>query len=96
MTEPTCTTDTTVAGELSWRELALCREVDPELFFPEKGEPAADAKKVCAGCEVKVACLADALNRREAYGIWGGLSARERTALLRLQRRAAARVGRVA
>jgi WhiB family redox-sensing transcriptional regulator len=90
MTEPertsTLTAAEAVAGELSWRELALCREVDPELFFPEKGEPGTDAKKVCARCEVRTDCLAEALHRREPYGIWGGLSTRERLTLLRERR----------
>jgi WhiB family redox-sensing transcriptional regulator len=75
-----------VAGELSWRESALCRQVDPELFFPEKGELGAPAKQVCARCEVRAECLTEALHRRERYGIWGGLSTGERLTLLRQRR----------
>ena len=66
-----------------WQELALCAQTDPEAFFPEKGGSTRDAKRICQRCEVKAACLADALGRREPYGIRGGLSERERRRLLR-------------
>jgi WhiB family redox-sensing transcriptional regulator len=65
-----------------WTEQALCAQTDPESFYPEKGEPTANAKKVCARCEVKAECLAYALDNRERYGVWGGLSERERRKLL--------------
>ncbi len=66
-----------------WRDLALCAQVDPELFFPEKGGSFRAAKRVCAGCEVRAECLQDALDRRELFGVWGGLSERERRKLAR-------------
>jgi WhiB family redox-sensing transcriptional regulator len=65
----------------NWRDLALCAQVDPELFFPEKGEPSHAAKRVCAGCEVRAECLQEALDRNERFGVWGGLSERERRTL---------------
>jgi WhiB family transcriptional regulator, redox-sensing transcriptional regulator len=67
----------------SWRERALCPQVDPELFFPPQGCPAAAkrAKNICAHCEVRRECLNDALANNEAFGIWGGLSERERRRL---------------
>jgi len=71
----------------SWRELALCAQTDPELFFPGKGQPVRPAKRVCAGCEVRAECLQEALDRGERFGIWGGLTARERRALARQPRR---------
>jgi hypothetical protein len=64
-----------------WRDLARCAETDPEMFFPEKGESVRPAKRVCAGCEVRAECLQDALDRGERFGVWGGLSERERRAL---------------
>ncbi len=67
----------------SWRDLALCAEVDPELFFPEKGESSRPAKRVCAGCEVRAECLQYALDHGERFGVWGGLSERERRELAR-------------
>ena len=69
----------------SWQEQALCAETDPEAFFPEKGGSTREAKKICTGCEVKAECLEYALSNDERFGIWGGLSERERR---RLRRRA--------
>ena len=64
-----------------WHDLARCAETDPEMFFPEKGESVRPAKRVCAGCEVRAECLQDALDRGERFGVWGGLSERERRVL---------------
>jgi WhiB family redox-sensing transcriptional regulator len=68
-----------------WQESALCAETDPEAFFPEKGGSTREAKKICTGCEVRSECLEYALANDERFGIWGGLSERERR---RLRRRA--------
>ncbi|WP_231839643.1 MULTISPECIES: WhiB family transcriptional regulator [Blastococcus] len=65
---------------------ALCAETDPEAFFPDKGGSTRDAKRVCAGCPVRAECLEYALASDERFGIWGGLSERERRRV-RLQRR---------
>jgi WhiB family redox-sensing transcriptional regulator len=75
------TTDTGPEGELSWQERSLCAQTDPEAFFPEKGGSTREAKKVCVGCEVRVECLEYALGKDERFGIWGGLSERERRKL---------------
>jgi len=66
-----------------WRDLALCAQVDPELFYPDKGESARPARRVCAACEVGPQCLQEALDRAESHGIWGGLTERERRRLAR-------------
>ncbi len=71
--------------EVTWQERALCAQTDPEAFFPEKGGSTREAKKVCDSCEVKRECLEYALAMDERFGIWGGLSERERR---RLKRRA--------
>jgi len=68
---------------LPWMNDALCAETDPEAFFPEKGGSTRDAKKICTACEVKEQCLDFALERDERFGIWGGLSVRERRKLRR-------------
>lgn len=68
----------------SWFEEASCAESDPEAWFPEKGCSTREAKRICDGCPVRDECLAYALARREKFGIWGGLSERERRVLLRL------------
>jgi WhiB family redox-sensing transcriptional regulator len=62
----------------SWRLRAACRDEDPGLFFPELGESAEAAKQVCAGCPVKAQCLAFAVASGERFGVFGGLSERER------------------
>jgi WhiB family redox-sensing transcriptional regulator len=68
-----------------WQEQALCAQTDPEAFFPEKGGSTREAKRICSGCEVRSECLEYALEHDERFGIWGGLSERERR---RLRRRA--------
>ncbi len=68
-------------GGLSWQERSLCAQTDPEAFFPEKGGSTREAKKVCVGCEVRSECLEYALANDERFGIWGGLSERERRKL---------------
>jgi WhiB family redox-sensing transcriptional regulator len=70
----------------SWKDDALCAETDPEAFFPEKGGSTREAKRVCAGCSVQAECLQYALDNDERFGIWGGLSERERRRL-RVQQR---------
>ena len=65
-------------GALSWQERALCAQTDPEAFFPEKGGSTREAKKVCLSCDVRSECLEYALGHDERFGIWGGLSERER------------------
>ncbi|MDQ4490306.1 WhiB family transcriptional regulator [Sinomonas sp. ASV486] len=72
-------------GELAWQAEALCAQTDPEAFFPEKGGSTRDAKKVCGSCTVRAQCLEYALANDERFGIWGGLSERERR---RLRKRA--------
>ena len=64
-----------------WRELAACRGTDLEVFFPGRGETAGPARQVCAGCPVRQPCLDYAITNRIAYGVWGGLTERERRAL---------------
>lgn len=61
-----------------WQERALCAQTDPEAFFPEKGGSTREAKRICNRCEVKAECLEYALGHDERFGIWGGLSERER------------------
>jgi WhiB family redox-sensing transcriptional regulator len=70
-------------GVMGWQERALCAQTDPEAFFPEKGGSTREAKKVCTGCEVRAECLEYALANDERFGIWGGLSERERRKLKR-------------
>lgn len=68
--------------EDDWTERALCAQTDPEAF-PEKGGSTREAKKVCESCPVRAEYLDHALGYEERFGIWGGLSERERRALKR-------------
>ncbi|MGH3546105.1 MAG: WhiB family transcriptional regulator [Mycobacteriales bacterium] len=68
-----------IDGEFpEWQENALCAQTDPEAFFPEKGGSTREAKRICVSCEVRTQCLEYALAHDERFGIWGGLSERER------------------
>lgn len=71
----------TAPGRESWRDGALCAQTDPDAFFPETGHDPLLARMVCAGCQVRSECLDYALSRGERYGVWGGLSERERRRL---------------
>jgi len=70
-------------GAFAWQAEALCAQTDPEAFFPEKGGSTRDAKRVCQTCTVRTECLEYALAHDERFGIWGGLSERERRKLKR-------------
>ena len=88
-----------VPGDPDWGLRAACRSADPELFFPVSGvgpsvAQIAEAKTMCARCEVRSECLAFALGTRQPYGIWGGTSPEERT-VLRNKARAAGLAGAV-
>lgn len=67
----------------AWMDKALCAEVDPDLFFPGKGDwaQAFRAKVVCRSCEVTAKCLAYAVQNQEVHGIWGGTTAEQRKRL---------------
>jgi WhiB family transcriptional regulator, redox-sensing transcriptional regulator len=67
--------------ELAWQGAALCAETDPEAFFPEAGQPARAAKRVCDACPVRAECLEYAVANGVMFGIWGGLTERERRPL---------------
>ena len=69
--------------EDQWRSQAACRSADPDLFFPISSSghamaQEAEAKAICAGCQVRRECLAFALRTHQAHGVWGGLSEHER------------------
>jgi WhiB family redox-sensing transcriptional regulator len=68
----------------------LARADADRLFFPARGDSTAEAKAVCAACQVRAECLQYALEHNEKFGIWGGLSERERRRLRRARRAAAA------
>ncbi|MEU1404782.1 WhiB family transcriptional regulator [Streptomyces sp. NPDC005728] len=65
-----------------WAEHAACRSTDPDELFAQ-GAGQNRAKTVCTGCTVRTECLAEALDQRIEFGVWGGMTERERRALLR-------------
>ena len=67
----------------AWQDYANCLGVDPDLFFPERGASTREAKEVCRGCVVREECLEYALANGEKFGIWGGMSERERRRIRR-------------
>lgn len=70
------------SGAMAWAERGACRDVDPDsLFVP--GAAQHRAKRVCAACPVRTECLTEALDNRMEFGIWGGMTERERRSLLR-------------
>lgn len=75
----------------AWQDLAACRGLSSELFYPQDDDAIAAAKAVCRSCEVETQCLEHALSVREKDGIWGGSTERERRSIIRRRRRVAAR-----
>lgn len=77
---------THIVEDESWMDAARCRGLDPDLFFPERGESGDEAKRVCAECPVSEECLSYALRHRISHGVWSGLSERQRRKLARQPR----------
>ncbi len=78
------TPDTVIAAD--WRELALCRDSEPSLFFPVGStgpamEQIEEAKVICAECPVQESCLQYALTTNQEAGVWGGYAEDERRRL---------------
>jgi WhiB family transcriptional regulator, redox-sensing transcriptional regulator len=67
---------------VDWPSLAACRNGDPDALFVQGAEQNV-AKRICRSCPVRMECLADALDNRIEFGVWGGMTERERRALLR-------------
>ncbi len=70
--------DALAIGPVGWRDYANCLGANHDLFFPDRGASTRKAKQICAACQVRVDCLEYAVTRAEKFGIWGGLSERER------------------
>ena len=71
----------TYRGDNDWRRQALCAQVDPDLWFPEKGGGTKDAKTICRRCPVLAPCRAWVIEADERFGVAGGLSERDRRKL---------------
>lgn len=73
---------------MAWMDEGLCQETDPEAFFVEKGGDTRPAKRVCASCPVRQVCLDYAMDEQIQFGVWGGVSAKERIRIAARQRAA--------
>ena len=71
-----------LATEDDWPLRAVCAGVDPDALFVT-GAAQREAAKLCAGCPVKMECLADALDNQVEFGVWGGMTERQRRAVLK-------------
>lgn len=69
-----------------WMASALCRTVDPAIFYPDKGVKATEAKAICAKCPRTQVCLEYALRYGIRDGVWGGASEQERKKMVRSRR----------
>ena len=65
-----------------WASVAVCKQASPDELFV-RGAEQHRAKQVCAGCPVRTECLAEALDNEIEWGVWGGMTERERRAILR-------------
>jgi len=73
---------TALVEDVHWQARAACNEVEPDSLFVQ-GAAQREVRSVCQGCPVRLECLADALDSRTEFGVWGGLTERERRALRR-------------
>lgn len=72
-------------ADRAWKADAACRDSDPELWFPGRGESHEQANRICARCPVRQECFDFAMRHGERFGIWGGRSERQRRRLRREQ-----------
>ncbi|MEU6809865.1 WhiB family transcriptional regulator [Streptomyces sp. NPDC046831] len=79
-------TETITPADTTWQAQALCAQTGADFFFPEPGSSVREAKRICGMCDLRSACLDYALRNDERFGVWGGLSEKERLALRRVSR----------
>jgi WhiB family redox-sensing transcriptional regulator len=82
-----------MTADTSWMAIATCRDYPPNVFFPVDGVGVEVARKICANCPVREACLEYAVANRIDHGVWGGTSERGRRRLARARQLASATVG---
>ncbi|NNC75795.1 MAG: WhiB family transcriptional regulator [Acidimicrobiia bacterium] len=72
-----------ITEERPWLVFGACRQVESDLFFPASKAQELEALRICATCPVRDECFAHAIESREAYGVWGGTTEKQRRRLLR-------------
>lgn len=85
-TETDTDSDADTSPDMGWQDQALCAQTGAEFFFPEPGSSVREAKRICGMCAMRSACLEYALDNDERFGVWGGLSEKERLSLRRMDR----------
>jgi len=75
------------ARDVTWQDLAACREFSVESFYPPTDQDGDEAKAICFTCSVREQCLEFALTAGERFGIWGGMTPQERRYLIARRRR---------
>ena len=75
-------TEMNAFADQSWVAKALCAQDEPDALFVQ-GAAQRQVRSRCFACEVRLECLADALDSEANFGVWGGLTERERRAMLR-------------
>lgn len=73
---------TLIYRDQAWAAQAACSKVDPDSLFV-RGSAQRQVRQICFSCPVRIECLADALDAKMTFGVWGGLTERERRAILR-------------
>jgi len=63
---------------MEWKTQAACYDADPDIFFPDIGENIREAREICSRCHVQEQCLDYAMRNHIEFGVWGGLSVKER------------------
>ncbi len=72
-----------ITEERPWMVFAACRNADPLVFFPTTRDGVDEALAICATCPVRADCLDYAVEARERFGVWGGMTEKQRRRLLR-------------
>jgi WhiB family redox-sensing transcriptional regulator len=82
-----------MTADTSWMAQGTCRDYPPNVFFPTDGVGVEVARKICANCPVREACLEYAVSNRIEHGVWGGTSERGRRRMARSRQLTAAATG---
>ena len=72
-----------ITEERPWVVFSACRDKDPDLFFPDARSDTKEALAICASCPVRVDCLEYAIETDVRFGVWGGLTDKQRRRLVR-------------
>ncbi len=72
-----------ITDERPWAAFATCRDRDPDTFFPATSDGEREAVRVCSGCPVQIDCLEFALEAKIRFGVWGGMTEKQRRSLQR-------------